>query len=117
MITDWSWRIPSILQCLASLIQITTVYMIPESPRWLVERVREDEAMQVLTKYHANGDPNDPLVELEMAEIVEAVALDREINKNTSYLTLFKTKANRSRTLVVIMIGIFSQTLGNGLIS
>ncbi len=73
----------------------------PGIARWLVERGREEEAMRVLVKYHANGDETDALVEHEMAEIVEAVNLDREINKNTSYLTLLKTKANRSRTLVV----------------
>ena len=30
---DWSWRLPSILQALPSLIQIGFAYTVPESPR------------------------------------------------------------------------------------
>jgi hypothetical protein len=101
----------------ASVVQIIFVYMCPESPRWLVENNRVEEATRVLVKYHANGDVNDPLVELELAEIHEAINLDRQINANTSYLTLFKTKANRHRTFIIVAIGFFSQWSGNGLIS
>jgi MFS family permease len=115
--SDWAWRIPSLLQMLASVVQIACVYLCPESPRWLVENDRIDEATRVLVKYHANGDENDPIVELELAEIQEAIAVDRQINATTSYLTLFKTPANRRRTGVIIAIGFFSQWSGNGLIS
>ncbi|WVQ82793.1 hypothetical protein IAT38_004925 [Cryptococcus sp. DSM 104549] len=114
---NWAWRIPSLLQALSSVLQLVFVYFIPESPRWLVEHGRVDEAIQVLTKYHANGDPNDPLIELELAEIHEAVELDRQINKSVSYWTMFKNSANRSRTMVIIAVGFFSQWSGNGLIS
>ena len=115
--TDWAWRIPSILQALASIVQVICVWFIPESPRWLIEHDRVEEATRILTKYHANGDSNDPIVELEVAEVYEAIRLDREISENTSYLTLIKTKANRARTGVIVAIGFFSQWSGNGLIS
>jgi MFS family permease len=117
LIADWAWRIPSLLQALASVLQILLIYALPESPRWLVENGKTEEAARVLTKYHAGGNPNDPLIELELAEIHMAIETDKEINETTSYLTLFRNKANRSRTLIIIAIGFFSQWSGNGLIS
>ena len=89
----------------------------PESPRWLVENGRVEEATRVLTKYHADGDVNDPLIELELAEIHMAIEVDREMHETTSYLTMFRNKANLSRTSIIIAIGFFSQWSGNGLIS
>ena len=64
---DWAWRIPSLLQAAASVLQICLVFALPESPRWLVEQGHEDQAARVLVKYHANGDENDPIVALELA--------------------------------------------------
>jgi hypothetical protein len=90
---------------------------LPESPRWLVEHGQEERAARVLVKYHANGDENDPIVALEMAEIAQAIQQDREINATTSYKTLISNHANRYRTMIIIAIGFFSQWSGNGLIS
>jgi len=51
----WSWRIPSVLQLLPSAIQLTFIWWIPESPRWLISKGRREEAMAILVKYHAEG--------------------------------------------------------------
>ncbi|RSH90986.1 hypothetical protein EHS25_010162 [Saitozyma podzolica] len=114
---DWAWRIPSLLQMLSSVLQIFLVWFLPESPRWLVEQGRIEQATAVLVKYHADGDASDPIVELELAEIMEAIEVDRKINQNVSFLTMVKNKANRSRTMIIIAVGFFSQWSGNGLIS
>src|SRR6478736_5496490 len=57
-----SWRIPSALQGLPSVIQLLFVWFVPESPRWLVSKDRKEEAFALLVKYHAEGNENDPLV-------------------------------------------------------
>jgi hypothetical protein len=106
-----------LLQAAASVLQICLIFALPESPRWLVEQGYEDRAAAVLIKYHANGDENDPIVALEMAEIAQAIHLDRQINATTSYKTLISNHANRYRTMIIIAIGFFSQWSGNGLIS
>ncbi|KAH8553332.1 MFS sugar transporter-like protein [Umbelopsis sp. PMI_123] len=113
---EWSWRIPSILQGLFSLIQVIFIFTLPESPRWLVSRKREEEALQILAKLHGNGDPNNELVQFEYREIVEAIRLEQQAS-NRSWLELVNTPGNRKRSFLVVAVGFFSQWSGNGLVS
>ncbi|KAG7110599.1 High-affinity glucose transporter like protein [Verticillium longisporum] len=53
---DYAWRIPSWLQICPSLLQITFVFFLPESPRWLIVNDRIEEAREVFITYHAEGD-------------------------------------------------------------
>ncbi|KAF1955948.1 general substrate transporter [Byssothecium circinans] len=113
---DWSWRIPSLLQIVPSLLQICTVFMIPESPRWLVSQDREDEAFAVLTKYHAEGDASSLLVQAEMTQIKTTIKLELEQSKMT-WMDMVRTPGMRRRVLIAIMMGLFTQMSGNTLLS
>ena len=115
--SDWSWRIPTIIQGAPSLIQIIFIWWIPESPRWLISKDRSDEALAVLAKYHANGNQHHPTVRFEYAEIKETLRLEFISKKSSSYLDFLKTKGNRYRFLLVASLGLFSQWSGNGLVS
>ncbi|KAG8679779.1 hypothetical protein FRC09_018712, partial [Ceratobasidium sp. 395] len=115
--TTWSWRIPSLLQGVPSLLQLCLLWFVPESPRWLLSQNRDAEAINTLGKYHANGNTSDPLVVLEYQEIREALALEKEIAGETSYLSLFKSTGNLKRMRIIIALGFFSQWSGNGLFS
>jgi len=92
------------------------MYWIPESPRWLINKGREDEALQLLAYYHAEGNMDDEFIQLEYSEIRAAIALDREADQN-GWLDLVRTKGNRKRIGIITAIGFFSQWSGNGLIS
>ena len=74
--SNWSWRVPFLLQCFASVIVIISVWFIPESPRWLIAHGKEEEAIAILAKYHGNGDPNARLVRLEADEMREGIRQD-----------------------------------------
>lgn len=76
---NWSWRIPALLQGAASIIQVALIWFVPESPRWLVDQGRIEEAQALITRFHANGDSDDPIIALEMAEIEQACVVDREM--------------------------------------
>ena len=114
--SNWAWRIPSILQGLPSLIQLTFVWFVPESPRWLIAKGRTEEAHQVLAKVHANGDMDDEIVTLELQEIKDTIKLEQEFEGN-GWLTLIKSKGNRRRLLILLSLGLFSQWSGNGIAS
>ncbi|KAG8929598.1 hypothetical protein FRC03_006385 [Tulasnella sp. 419] len=113
----WSWRLPSVLQGLPSVIQLSLILFCPESPRWLVSQGREEEAVNTIAYYHARGNVQDPLVQYEFNEIKEALRLEAEAAASVSYLDLFRTPGNRKRMRIIIALAFFSQWSGNGLVS
>ncbi|KAK3112401.1 hypothetical protein LTR53_011372 [Teratosphaeriaceae sp. CCFEE 6253] len=113
---NWAWRIPSLLQLLPSLLQLTFIWWVPESPRWLVSRDRSEEAFEILVKYHGEGDRESALVHAEFAEIQQTVRAEMEGSKRR-WIELLQTPGNRRRTLIAACVGLFSQWSGNGLVS
>ncbi|KAG8778086.1 hypothetical protein FRC15_010970 [Serendipita sp. 397] len=113
----WEWRVPVLLQAIPAFVLGVSVLFLPNSPRWLVAKGRDGEAIEFLARYHANGRERDPIVYFTYSQIREALALDREVNRTTSYLDLFKTPGNLRRMRIVFALGFFSQWSGNGLIS
>ncbi|PSN67945.1 major myo-inositol transporter iolT [Corynespora cassiicola Philippines] len=116
MKTDWGWRLPSLLQICPSMLQIATVFLLPESPRWLVSKDRDDEAFAILTKYHAEGDASSQIVQAEMVQIRETIKLEMEHSKQ-SWLDMFRTAGMRRRVLISCFLGLFTQMSGNTLLS
>jgi len=114
--SDWSWRAPSLMQALPSVIQITALWLVPESPRWLVSKDKPEAALKVLAKYHANGDESDPLVQFQYTEIKETIALEKNV-ASRGWAELISTKGNRHRLFLLMTAGLFSQWSGNGLVS
>ena len=50
----------------------------PESPRWLLYKGKDAQALKTLAYYHADGDETDALVLFEFNEIKAGVELDRQ---------------------------------------
>ncbi|KAF4622669.1 hypothetical protein G7Y89_g14359 [Cudoniella acicularis] len=114
--TDWSWRLPSLLQMCPSILQVSTIFLLPESPRWLISRDRNEEAHAVLTKYHAEGDENSVLVKAEMAQIRSTIKIEMD-NSSQSWWNMFSTPGMRRRTFISIFLGLFTQMSGNTLLT
>jgi MFS family permease len=115
--SEWSWRIPSIVQGALPFCQLLGIYWLPESPRWLVAHGRAEEARKILIKFHGGGDADSPLVKFEMAEIESAVTFESDCVSQNSWLELVRTPANRKRTLIAVLVGWFAQWNGVNIIS
>lgn len=114
--STWSWRIPSILQGLPSLIQFVLSLMVPESPRWLIYNDRNEDAFKVLTKYHAGGDLNSELVRFEISEIAATIELEK-LHGTGSWKEWIITKGNIRRLARVVPLSFAIQWCGNGITS
>ncbi|KAK4569730.1 hypothetical protein LTR86_002698 [Recurvomyces mirabilis] len=114
---DWAWRTPTLLQGLPSVICITFIWFVPESPRWLLSKDKGDKAKKMLAYYHADNNMDDPTVQFEYEEISETIRLEFMAKKSSSYLDFFRTKGNRYRLSLILTAGLFSQWSGNALTS
>ncbi|KFY05147.1 hypothetical protein V491_09193 [Pseudogymnoascus sp. VKM F-3775] len=105
------------IQIVPSAIQLTFIYWIPESTRYLLSKDRTDEALDMLATYHAGGDKNNATVQYEFQEIKETMRLDKLANRAVKYSDFLKTKGNRWRLAIIISLGDISQYSGNAILS
>jgi sugar porter (SP) family MFS transporter len=114
---DWSWRSITLIQVVPSVIQLCGIWWIPESPRYLVNKERHQEALHILTKWHAGGDPHNATVQFEFREIRETIRIQKETERSTSYRDFLRTRGNRWRLAIIVSLGVISQYSGNALFS
>jgi sugar porter (SP) family MFS transporter len=119
--SQWSWKLPCILQAAIPSYQIVMTWFCPESPRWLMVRGRIQEAQDILVRYHGSTDmgADDPVVHTEMQEILAGIEADKtQIRFNKEGLkSIFGSKGNRHRLFIAMIVAIGSQTLGSNFIS
>lgn len=117
--TENAFRVPLWCQMVFPAIVVLFGWMIPESPRWLVGTKRVEEAKKIIVKYHCNGNENDPLVDLELAEMVDSfndVKLSDPI-KVLDMRPLVTKRSGRYRLGLVIAMAWFGQFSGNNVAS
>ncbi|HLN27856.1 MAG TPA: sugar porter family MFS transporter [Gemmataceae bacterium] len=96
---DWRWMFGS--ECLPALAWLGLLFALPESPRWLMEKGREAEALALLIK--SEGPVKSHVA---LAEIKDSM---REEVGNWS--ELFQP-GTRTALLVAVMLAIFQQATG-----
>ncbi|KAL5342200.1 general substrate transporter [Aspergillus crustosus] len=102
---EFSWRFPLAFQNLPGLVLVAGIWFLDESPRWLMEKDRHEEAKAVLTRLRAGESPD--MIELEFREIRDVIIADRAAG-NTSWKTII-TKPSWRRRLI---LGCGVQALG-----
>jgi sugar porter (SP) family MFS transporter len=109
-----AWRFPLAFQIVFCLFILTFVLSLPESPRWLVLKGREEEAKDVIAAI-ADVDRDDKFVANEFKAIKETVL---EMSKGT-FSDLFARDRDRSlhRTLLAYTNQMFQQISGINLIT
>lgn len=99
------------------MIQLCGIWWVPESPRFLINKDRSEQALRVLADHHAGGDENNATVQFQYREIKQTIEADKAAKTATSYLDFLKTRGNRWRLAIIISLGIISQYSGNALFS
>ncbi|KAF2654662.1 general substrate transporter [Lophiostoma macrostomum CBS 122681] len=90
-----AWRGPLALQCLPALIVIGVMKWLPESPRWLIQKGRHDDARRVLSKLHQDTEAS-----LEFAQIEAQLRLDNSLPN--SWSSLITKPSYRKRALYAV---------------
>ncbi|KAK7460216.1 hypothetical protein Landi51_00464 [Colletotrichum acutatum] len=112
--SDWAWRGLMLGEAVPSIISLSLLPFVDESPRWLFSKGRHDEAIGVLARLHANGNREDALVLSETQEIVSA--LNHEKESNGGWKDLIAPSPNLKRFTIAVLTNIFYQILGGNMI-
>ncbi|KAK7463909.1 hypothetical protein VKT23_007245 [Stygiomarasmius scandens] len=127
--SEAAWRVPLALQLVPALILGVGILFMPFSPRWLVNKERDDEALVVLA--NARGlSPDHELVKIEFLEIKAQHLFEREVSQEKfpqyqdgtfsanfklgvhEYLSLFTNRTLFWRTIVGSVTMFFQQWTG-----
>ncbi|GAW19160.1 hypothetical protein ANO14919_086440 [Xylariales sp. No.14919] len=109
-----AWRAPIAIQLLFSIFVASVVLTMPESPRYLILKDRDDEALEVLSAI--NGLPAD---DVELQVQLRSVKATTAASAQGSYRDLFtmgRTK-NFQRTALAYGIQVMQQVTGINLIT
>jgi sugar porter (SP) family MFS transporter len=116
--SDWCWRTPWLIQLVVCILFTVILLFLPYSPRWLIGKGREKEALQVLSKLH-NLPQDSKVVQRDYLEIKALIEAEKVLQKNNrSYQELFvKEGGSFKRTMCSFFISIATCFTGNVIIS
>ncbi|KAJ7698092.1 general substrate transporter [Mycena rosella] len=101
---EHSWRGPYGVQAAVSLILLLFTFILPESPRWLVQNGFKTEGLWTLADLHAAGDVTDESVNHTYYGIVDTLALEGE-GRTPRWTDLVRDYPRRT------LIGLLARTL------
>ncbi|EPQ53327.1 general substrate transporter [Gloeophyllum trabeum ATCC 11539] len=103
------WRVPLGIQILRKCFVLNS--LLPESPRWLAMKGRNQEVLQVLARLHAHGDVNDTFVVAEYQEITHQVELEKQFTQN-AWSQLLTNPSNLRRLILGVALQFSVQMTG-----
>ena len=95
------WRGMFLIGVLPALLFFIGVFLVPESPRWLIQQGRRKEGESVLEKLSFNSENRKTALEIE----------ENSTHKKSAYKELF-SPAMRKAMLIGILLPLFSQFSG-----
>ncbi|KAH7074495.1 general substrate transporter [Paraphoma chrysanthemicola] len=112
--TQFSWRFPLAFQNVPGLILISGIFFLQESPRWLMEKDRHEDAIASLRKLRKGID--DETIDLEFREIRDVIIADRALG-NISWMSIVTKPSWRKRLLLGCGVQAFGPLSGINVIN
>lgn len=113
--SNWSWRMPLVLQCVIGAMLLAGTFVIVETPRWLLDHDHDIEGMIVISDLYADGDVDDEVAKVEYRLIKESVLIARVEGGERSYRYMLTRYSKR--VLVACFAQMFAQMNGINIIS
>lgn len=109
-----AWRFPLAVQIILSLVVMASIFFLPESPRWLMKKGREQEARKVLAAL-LDTDPDSEAVNKDIGDIQQSLT----ISGKASWGDMVKMGEQRlfHRTILAATGQMFQQMCGINLIT
>ncbi|KAH7378469.1 general substrate transporter [Phaeosphaeria sp. MPI-PUGE-AT-0046c] len=112
--TEFSWRFPLAFQNVPGLILISGIFLLQESPRWLAEKDRHEEAIASLRKLRRGTD--EDTIDLEYREIRDVIMADRAMG-NLHWASILTKPTWRKRLLLGCGVQAFGPLSGINVIN
>jgi MFS family permease len=102
---DLKWRVMLGVEAVPALLYFILLFFVPRSPRWLMQKGKQDEALAVLVKIHGIDRSKNEFNEID-------TSLKEEVNKEKG--TWADVFSSRMKTVLIIGFGIafFQQITG-----
>ncbi|KAJ7166845.1 general substrate transporter [Mycena filopes] len=111
--TETSWRGPLAVQAAVSLLLLAVSFLLPESPRFLIQHGFTTEGLWTLADLHAGGDVTDEGVNHTYYAIVDTLAMERRAGDGTGPVAPWRAVRNYPRrTLIGTTSRMFAQLNG-----
>jgi MFS family permease len=106
--SEWSWRLPFLIQIIPALVLGVGIVFLPFSPRWLCSKDRDDDALAALSKLR-QLPPTDHRIQREWFDIRAEVALHAEISAERHPHLQERTVGNRIKLEIVGWVDLFKK--------
>ncbi|WWC96623.1 hypothetical protein V866_003494 [Kwoniella sp. B9012] len=108
-----SWRIPVGINLVWVVLLFGVLFIVPESPRWLLYRGKEAKAERALKKIHAGSDYQDSLVQEQLAILNKSREEEAESSSSVSrWSDLWKNPVERRKFIATVGILVSQQISG-----
>jgi sugar porter (SP) family MFS transporter len=112
--SDFSWRVPLLMQCVMGALLGLGSLIICESPRWLLDNDHDEEGIIVIANLYGKGDIHNDKARQEYREIKMNVLIQRQEGER-SYSDMFKRYYRR--VFIAMSAQAFAQLNGINVIS
>ncbi|KAL4893683.1 general substrate transporter [Aspergillus ambiguus] len=113
---EFQWRFQLAFQCLPAIIILVGIFWLPYSPRWLLEKERDDEALAVIKRLNGHKGQDSAFVQAEFYQMREQLRFEKHQHV-AGWVELFTRPSYRKRLILAVLVQAFTQLSGINVIN